>query len=88
MCPACKRLRKVDEEGAAVALILQRVFAHLDLVDLQGRDELELDAVAVREHLEADRVAAADELLLGIDAQIEVVEEQIVVGAIRPVRAA
>ena len=40
------------------------------------------------EHLEADRVRSADELLVGIDAEIEVVEEQIVVGAIRSIGAA
>ncbi len=50
--------------------------------------ELELDARAVLQHLEADGVCSADELLVGIDAEIEMVEEQIVVGAIGAVRAA
>ena len=40
------------------------------------------------EHPEADRVLAGDRLLVRIDADVEVVEEQIVVGAVAPVLAA
>ena len=36
----------------------------------------------VLQHPEADGVLAANRLLLGIDADVEVVEEQIVVGAV------
>ena len=50
--------------------------------------QVELDARAVLKHPEADGVLAAEELLVGIDADIEVVVEQIVVGAIRPLAAA
>ncbi len=50
--------------------------------------QIELDARAVLEHLEADGVLAADEFLFGIDANVEMVEEQIVVGAVGTVRAA
>src|ERR1019366_10235177 len=62
--------------------------AEENLVDATRFMQVELDARAVLEHLEADGVLAADELLLGIDADVEMVEEQVVVGAIRPVLAA
>ena len=83
-----QRLREVDEEGAAVALVFQRRLAQQDLVDLERGIELELDAGAVLQHLEADGVRSADEFLVRIDAEVEMVEEQIVVGAIGAVRAA
>ncbi len=50
--------------------------------------QIELDARAVLQHLEANGVLAADDLLLRIDADIEMVGEQIVVDAVRPIRAA
>ena len=50
--------------------------------------QVELDARVVLEHLEADGVLAAEEFLLRVDANIEVVEEQIVIGAIGSVLAA
>ncbi len=59
------------------------VCAEQDLVDLQVGVEVELDAGVVLEHLEADRVLAADALLVRIDADVEVVGQQVVVGAIQ-----
>ena len=50
--------------------------------------QIELDAVVVLEHLEADGVFAADEFLFRIDANIEMVVEQIVISAIGAVCAA
>ncbi len=50
--------------------------------------QVELNARAVLEHLEADGDLSADELLLRVDADIQMIEEQIVVGAIRAVLAA
>ena len=50
--------------------------------------EIELDARVVLQHPEADRVLAADELFLRIDAHIEVVGEQVIVRAIAAVLAA
>ncbi len=50
--------------------------------------QIELDAGVVFEHLETDRVLPADEFLLGIDTNVQVVREQIIVGAVRPVGAA
>ena len=68
--------------------ILERGRAEENLVDVERFVQVELDARAVLEHPEADGVLAADELLFGIDADVEMVEEQVVVGAIRPVLAA
>jgi hypothetical protein len=44
-----------------------------------------LNAVIIPEHLEADGVLSADEFLLWIDANIEVVIEQIIVRTIASV---
>ena len=67
---------------------LSGVGAEQNLVDVQVGVQIELDARVVLEHLEADRVLAADRLLVRIDADVEVVEEQIVVRAIAAVLAA
>ena len=83
-----QRLGKVDEDGVELALVLQRRRAEQDLVDVQVGVQIELDARVVLQHLEANRVLAAEELLLRIDADVEVVGEQVVVGAIAPVLAA
>ncbi len=79
---------EVDVEGAAVAVVLQDGWAKGDFVDLEGRIELELDAGAVFEHFEADGVGSGDELLLRVDAEVEVVIEEVVVGAVGAVGAA
>ena len=77
-----KGLRKVDEDGAESRSYLSGVVPRRILSMLQRLLEVELDARAVLEHLEANGVFAADEFLVGIDANIEVVVEQIVVGAV------
>ena len=81
-------LREINEDGAEFALVLQLCRAKEDLVDVERLLEVELDARVVLEHLEADSVLPADEFLVGVDADIEMVEEQIVVGAIWAVRSA
>ena len=53
---------------------------------MQRGVQIQLDAAAVSEHPEADRVLALKKLLLWIDTNIEVVKEQVVVGAIGPIR--
>ena len=83
-----QRLGKIDKHGAGIALVLERVVAQENLVDVQRVAQVELDARAVLEHPEADRVLAAETLLVGIDANVQVVIEQVVVGAVRSVRAA
>src|SRR5258705_375661 len=49
--------------------------------------KIELDPRVVLEHLEPDRVHPSDKLLLRIDADIEIVVEQIIVGAIAAILA-
>ena len=81
-----QRLREVDEHGAELALVLQRRVAPSRILStFSVVDQVELDARVVLQHPEADRVLAADELLLRIDADVEVVGEQVVVGAVRAV---
>jgi hypothetical protein len=50
--------------------------------------QVKLNPRVVLEHLEANRILPADEFLLGIDADIQMIEKQIVVGPILTVRAA
>jgi hypothetical protein len=56
-----------------------------DFINLQIVVEVELNPRVVFEHAEADRVLAADKLLLRIDANIKMVKKQIVVGPVPPV---
>ena len=83
-----ERLGKIDEDGAGIALVLEGGVAEEDFVDVERGVQIELDARGVLEHFEADGVLAAEVFLFGIDAHVEVVEEEIVVGAIGSVRAA
>ena len=88
LASGAQRLREVDEDRVQLARVLQRGVPEKNLFDLQIRIEIHLDACVVLQHPEADRVLAADELLDGIDADVEVVGEQVVVGAVRAVLAA
>lgn len=83
-----QRFGEIDENRARVALELEECLTEKNFVDIQGIDQIKLNTRVVLEHLEADRVLAADELLFGIDADIEVVIKQIVVGTIRPISTA
>lgn len=83
-----KRFGKVYENGAEFAFVFERRGAEENFVDLERLLEIKLDARAVLKHFEADGVLAADEFFVGIDADVQVVVEQIVVGAIRAVSAA
>ena len=87
--PAFSVFGKVDEDGAELALVFEFGCAEQNLVDCRALAyEIELDALVVLEHLEADRVLAADHFLLGIDADVEMVVEQIVVRAVPAILAA
>src|SRR5580658_10411793 len=55
---------------------------------MQRGVEIELDAGVVVEHLEANGVLPADEFLFGVDADVQMVVEQIVVSAIWTVSSA
>ncbi len=88
LAPGVQRLRKIDEHGAKLAFVLQRGSPEQNLVDIERRVQVELNTRVVLEHLEADRVLPADDFLIRVDADVEVVVEQVVVGAIGAVGAA
>ena len=77
--------REVHVDRVVVAFVLQRGGAEQDLVDGKIRVQLQLDAVVVLEHLEADGVLATDCLLVGVDPNVELVVEQVVVGTVAAV---
>ena len=83
-----QHLREVHKDCAGVAFILKRRCAQENLIDLQRVSQIKLDSHIVFEHLEANGVLAADEFLFRINADIKMVEEQVIVGAIRPISAA
>ena len=83
-----KGLRKVHEDGPGLALVLEPNGAEKNPVYLERGVQIELDAPAVLQHLEADGVFSPEELLLRVDADIEVVKQQIIIGAIGSVGAA
>jgi hypothetical protein len=83
-----KGLRKIDEHRSCFTLVLKRGRTQEYLVDLERRVQIELDAPAVFQHPEADAVLALEKLPFRVDADIEVVKEQVVVGAVRPVATA
>src|SRR6266700_1791118 len=78
-------LRKINKDRAGVALVLQRDSTEENFVNSQHVRQIELDSRIVLKHFEPDSVLPADELFLWINADIEVVKKQVVVGAIRPV---
>ena len=81
-------LRKVDEDRAGIALVPESNPTQKNLVDLKRRVQIQLDAAAVFEHPEANRVLALKKLLLRINTYVEVIKQQIVICAIRSVRPA
>ena len=76
-----ERAREVDEHRVQLALVLERRRAVEDLVDVQVGVEIELDTRRVLEHAERDRVLPADELLVRLDPDVEVIRQQVVVRA-------
>ena len=85
--PFLSCLRKVDEDRAFLARVLERRAGEQDAIDVQGLMQIDLDAVVVGQHAEADRVLAAEEFLIGVEADVEVVVQQVVVGAVAAVFA-
>ena len=67
---------------------LSGVSPEQDSVHGEVRGQIELDACVVREHSETNRVPAGNRLPLGIDPDIQVIEEQVVVRAISAVLSA
>ena len=88
-----QRRREIDVNGSpSRPFEVQRERAlrllQQNLVDVQRGYQVELNARAALEHFEADRVLAAQGLLVRIDPHVEVVVQQVVIGAIRTVAAA
>ncbi len=83
-----ERLGKIDEDGIQLALVLEIGGAEQDLLDRQVVVEIDLNPRIVLQHPEADGILAAQELLVRIDPHVEVVGQQIVVGAIAAVLTA
>src|SRR5215813_11851554 len=59
-----------------------------NFVDVQSLGKIELNASVLLQHLDANRILTADKFLFRVDPDVEVVGEQIVVSAIRPIGAA
>ena len=83
-----QRFRKVDEDRVELSRVLQVPRSQRDAIDVQIRVQIDLDPRVVFEHLEADGVLAADEFLVRIDTNVEVVVQQIVVRSMLAVCAA
>ena len=81
------KLLEVDEHGVDLTLEGERRRVHLDLLDREVRVEIDLNPGVVLQHPETDAVLAADQLLRRVDADVEVVVAEIVVGAIAAVLA-
>jgi hypothetical protein len=81
-------LWEVDEDCACIAPVAEPTPVEKYFVDLQSGMQIELDAFAILKHPEANGVFALKIFFVRVDTDIEVVEEQIIVGAIGPVSAA
>src|SRR5262245_47837497 len=81
-------LGEVDIDRIGLALVFQFCVAQQDLLNLKDIAEIDLNPRTVLQHLELDRILAGNRFLLWIDSDIEVVVEQVVVGALRAIAAA
>src|ERR1700729_1588846 len=79
-------LRGVAKHRGALALILQYRAAQRNLVDPRWLFEFGSNARPILQHLEANRIRSIYVFLVRIDAEIEVIKEQIIIGAIGSVR--
>src|SRR5262245_16193721 len=82
-----KRRGKVHEDSPQFARIFQFGRAEQDFVYIEIGEQVELDSRIIPQHLETDRIFSADELLLRINANIQLVGEQVVVGPPVTIRA-
>ena len=80
-----QRLREVHEYGAQFTFVLERGRAKQNLVDPETGRQVELNPRVVFEHPEADGVLPANELPHRIEADVEMIEEQIVVRTVAAV---
>src|ERR1700683_323560 len=80
-------MRDTHEDGTEFALVFERRRAQENFVNIKSGVEIELNARVVLQHLEADSVFSTDGFFVWINADIEVVVEEIIVVAILAVRA-
>ncbi len=78
---------EVQPHGVELSIESQSLPAEENLVDLQLGVEIELDPGVISEHAETYRVLSADDMTLGIHADVQVIGDQIVVGTVAPVLA-
>src|SRR5262245_21844920 len=81
-------LGKVHEDRVELASVFQLCRAQQDPVDIQVVKQIELDPSVVLEHPESDRVLTADELLFGINPDVEIIRKQIIVSSMLAIFAA
>ena len=79
-----QRLGEIDPDRVQLALVAKRRVAEQNPVDRQVCVEVELNPRVVLQHLEANRVLAADDLLHRIDADVQVVESRSLFARCRP----
>ena len=80
-----KLVRKIDEHCTEIAFVFERGSAQKNLVHIETRVQVDLNARVGFQHVETKRVFPADELPFRINANIEMVVEQIVVCPVRSV---
>ncbi|MBV6504871.1 MAG: hypothetical protein ILNGONEN_00426 [Syntrophorhabdaceae bacterium] len=79
---------KIDKHGVELACVLQRLAVEQNAVDLHVVKQIDLNALIIREHFKPDRVESGKIFLCYAQAHVEIIKQQIIVGAIWPVAAA
>src|SRR6202034_1293136 len=79
---SARRTLEAERQGRLIRLLQK------NLIDLKRPHEIQLNAAAVLQHFEADGILTAQGSLLRIYPYVQVVVEQIVVGAIRAIAPA
>jgi len=86
---ACfQALWEVDEDCACFAAVAEPSPIEKYFVDVECGMQIELDALAILEHSEANGVLASKKLFVRVDTDIQVVEQEMIVGAVGSVGAA
>jgi hypothetical protein len=89
MLTACfQSLWEVDEDCACFAAVAEPNPIEKNFVDVERRMQIELDALAILKHSEANRVLALKILFVRVDTDIQVVGQQVIIGAIGSVGTA